>query len=207
METAAFGPWIRALDYVGVATFAVSGSLAASRKRLDPIGFLVVATATGIGGGTLRDLLLGRSPVFWIDQPVYLWICFGSAAATFFLAARLASRSRWLLWADAVGLAVFTLIGSEIALRQAVPPLVAVTMGVMTATFGGLLRDVVCREVPLILHREIYATAAAAGGAAYALLRLYGPGVGPAVATGFVVTLGIRGWAILRGLRLPIPRA
>ncbi len=151
------------LDVAGVAVFAASGALTASRQQMDVVGFALVATVTGIGGGTIRDLLLGTGPVFWVFAPSYLFLCVGVAILLFFAAPLFESRFRALLWADAAGLAIFCVIGAEAALRAGSPGSVAVLMGVITATFGGLVRDVLCAEVPLILRREIYATAAAVG--------------------------------------------
>jgi len=158
---------IHGLDFCGVAVFAVSGALTASRKQMDIVGFCLIATVTGIGGGTLRDLLLGVGAVYWIQEPSYVLLCCAIAAVLFFTASSFESRFRVLLWADAVGLAVFCITGAEKALLAGAPATVAVLMGVMTATFGGVIRDVLCAEIPLILRREIYATAAAAGAIAF----------------------------------------
>ena len=153
---------IYVLDLIGVAVFAVSGALTASRKQMDIIGFALIATVTGIGGGTIRDLVLDRGAVFWVRQPEYLWLCSGVALLVFFVAHRLESRRfRWLIWADAMGLALFAVIGASVANNLGAPPAVAVLMGVMSASFGGIIRDVLCAEIPLILRREIYITAAA----------------------------------------------
>ena len=151
------------LDLCGVAVFAVSGALEAARKQLDLVGFLFVGAVTGIGGGTLRDVLLDRGPVFWVHEPRYLWVTSAAAVATFLVAPHIQRRAVVLLWADALGMAVFCVLGARTALEAGAGPEVAVLMGTMTATFGGLIRDVVCTETPLLLKREIYATAAAAG--------------------------------------------
>jgi uncharacterized membrane protein YeiH len=191
------------LDLAGVAVFAASGALAASRKQMDVIGFVLIATVTGIGGGTIRDLLLGIAPVFWITAPAYLLLCAAVAILLFFAAPFLQSRFRALLWADAAGLAVFCVIGAERALAAGAPMIVAVLMGMITATFGGLVRDVLCAEVPLILRREIYATAAAAGAAAYVGLHLLGISRPLTVLAAFFVGFAIRAVALAFGLSLP----
>jgi uncharacterized membrane protein YeiH len=198
---------LRWLDLAAIAVFAASGALVASRKRLDAVGFAVVAAVTGLGGGTLRDLLLGRTPVFWLREPELLAVCAAVAAVAFFAAHRLESRFRALLWADAVGMALYAVVGAEIALLAGASPWAAVLMGVVTATFGGIARDVVCDELPLILRREIYATAAAAGAAAFVALRVEGVWREPAVAAGVLVAFGIRAAALLRGWSLPAYRA
>ena len=194
---------IYGLDLAGVAVFAASGALAASRKQMDLVGFLLIATVTGIGGGTIRDLLLGTAPVFWIAAPAYLFLCAGVATALFLAAPFLESRFRALLWADAVGLATFCVIGAERALAAGAPAAVAVLMGVITATFGGLVRDVLCAEVPLILRKEIYATAAAAGALVYVGLVLSGVGQIPAQLAGFAAAFATRAVGILLGVSLP----
>lgn len=191
------------LDLLGVAVFATSGALKASQKQMDVFGFVLVAAVTGIGGGTLRDLLLGIQPVFWVARVEYLAISAALAVIVFFVAHRLRSRQRWLVWADAIGLATFCVVGAQVALSVGTPVAVAVLMGVMTATFGGVIRDVLCNEVPLILRREIYATAAALGALVY--VTVFGiTGSEPlSVALAFAVALGARGAGIAFRLSLP----
>ena len=198
---------IYGLDLAGVGVFAASGALAASRKQMDVVGFVLIATVTGIGGGTIRDLLLGSAPVFWIADPSYLLLCAAVAVLLFFAAPFLESRFRLLLWADAAGLAVFCVIGAERALAVGAPMIVAVLMGMITATFGGLVRDVLCAEVPLILRREIYATAAAAGAAAYVGLHLMRISRPATVLAAFAVAFAIRAVALAFGLSLPSYRS
>lgn len=194
------------LDHAGVAVFAASGALTASRKQLDLVGFCLVATVTGIGGGTLRDLLLG-GPVYWVQQPSYVVLCLSVAVAVFFVAPHLESRLRALLWADAVGLALFCVTGAEEALLAGASLVVAVLMGVMTATFGGIVRDVLCAELPLVLRQEIYATAAALGALIYAGLATAGLAAPAAQAAGFVAAFGLRAVGIAFGLSLPTYKA
>lgn len=194
---------IYVLDLLGVAVFASSGALKASQKRMDLFGFMLVATVTGIGGGTLRDLLLGIQPVFWVARVEYLGICAALAVGVFFVAHRLRSRQRWLVWADAVGLATFCVVGAQVALSVGTPVAVAVVMGVMTATFGGVIRDVLCDEVPLILHREIYATAAALGALVYVMVVDLSASEPLAIASAFGVALAARGAGIAMHLSLP----
>lgn len=198
---------IRWLDLFGVAVFAASGALTASRKQMDIVGFMLVAAVTGIGGGSIRDLLLGRDPVFWIADPLYLLLCFGIALVVFFMAPFLESRFRALLWADAVGLAAFSVIGTETALGAGAPGSVAVLMGVITATFGGLIRDVLSTEVPLILRREIYATAAAAGASAVVVLQAAHVPELTSSAVGFGLAFLIRALGIVFHLSLPSYRS
>lgn len=192
---------LQILDMLGVVVFAISGGLAAARKGMDIFGFVVVAMAPAIGGGTLRDLLLER-PVFWVAEPVYIMLCIGAAVLTFIAAHHIAARFRALLWADAVGLAVFAIIGTQKAMTAGVAPLIALMMGVMTAAAGGIVRDLLCGEVPLILRREVYAVAALLGSAVYLGLSKLGL-PRPALYGSFFTTFLIRMLAIRYGLSLP----
>lgn len=197
---------ITLLDVLGVAVFAVTGALVASRKQMDAVGFALLATVTGIGGGTLRDLLLGL-PVFWVQKPFYVGVCFAVAILVFFTAHIPQSRYRLLLQLDAVGLSFFCVVGSQIALSADAGWFIAVIMGVMTATFGGVIRDILGGEVPIILRKEIYATAALAGSGVFvAASALGGPGL-VAAFLGFLVCFGIRAIALVRGWSLPPYRA
>jgi len=196
---------LRGLDYFGVAVFAVSGALVAARKGMDWMGFAILATVTGIGGGTLRDLLLGR-PVFWLVRWEYIVICLVAALGTFYLIRHVQRRLSWLLWADAVGLAAFSVIGAQVALSMGTSPFIAVIMAMMTAAFGGLIRDVLAGEMPLLLHREIYASAALSGGLMYVLLAYYLAAPLWAVPAGFVTALVVRGLGIVYHLHLPAAR-
>lgn len=168
---------------------------------------MLIAAVTGFGGGTLRDLLLGRTPVFWLRAPELLALCAGVALLVFVFAPRLESRFRALLWADAVGMALYAVLGAEIALLAGASPWAAVLLGVITATAGGILRDIICNEVPLILRREIYVTAAAAGAAVFVVLRVEGVWREPAVAAGIGTGFVIRALALWRGWSLPAYRA
>ncbi|WP_309139649.1 trimeric intracellular cation channel family protein [Siccirubricoccus sp. G192] len=204
---AAFEQLLRALDLLGIAAFAASGALVASRKQLDIVGFVLIAIVTGFGGGTLRDLLLGRTPVFWLRAPELLGVCAAAAVLVFFTAHLVESRFRLLLWVDALGLALYAVVGAEIALLAGADPWAAVLLGVVTATTGGILRDVICDELPLILRREIYLTAAAVGATTFVALRIEGVWREPALAAGFLAAFGLRAVALLRGWSLPAYRA
>ncbi len=193
----------RLLDFAGVAVFAVSGALKAAEKEMDVFGFAMLGCVTGIGGGTLRDLLLGIRPVFWITQVEYPLLCAAVAVLVFVAGARLPAGRRWLEWADAVGLATFCVLGADIALRAGAPAFSALVMGVVTAAFGGLLRDLLAGEVPLILKREIYATAAAAGSLTYIAIHALTENSPLGLGLGFAVALAVRGSALVYGLSLP----
>lgn len=197
---------LTSLDFLGVAVFAVSGALVASRKEMDLIGFALMANLTGIGGGTLRDVLLSR-PVFWIDTPYYVGVCLVMAVAVFFTAHIVQRRFVVVLWADAVGISAYSVMGAEVALRTGANELVAVVMGVMTATFGGLARDIVANETPLILRKEVYATCTLAAAAVYVGLKLLGVPAVWSMAAGFATGFALRTGGIAFGLTLPTYKA
>jgi uncharacterized membrane protein YeiH len=199
--------WLTALDWVGIAIFSVTGALVASRKRMDIFGFILLGVATGIGGGSLRDLMLGQLPVFWVKEPAALAICIVVAAATFVLAHIPESRYRALLWADAAGLSLFCVVGADKALDAGAGPFIAVAMGVVTATFGGVIRDILGGESPLILRREIYVTAALAGAAVFVGMKALAVPDALAAASGFAACFVIRALALAYGWSLPVYRA
>lgn len=183
------------LDLAGIAVFAVTGALVASRKQMDVFGFALLGTVTGIGGGTLRDLLLDRT-VFWVADPTSVVVCVVVSTIVFFTAHIPESRYRLLLWLDAIGLAAVAVRGAEIALEAGTGSIVAVVMGVITATFGGIIRDIIGGESPLVLRRDIYVTAALIGAAAYVAL------VGLAIAESLAAGLGFAAGFIVRGLAI-----
>ena len=189
------------LDYAGIAVFAATGALAASRKQLDIIGFLFFAGFTGIGGGTVRDLILDV-PVFWVANPDYLLVCAVMAILVYFTAHLFESRYRLLLWLDALGLAAYGVFGAWKALAVTGSPVIAVVMGMITATFGGILRDQLAGEPSVLLRRELYITAALAGALTYTGLHLAGlplmAAALPAAATAFAIRAGsmIFGWSV-----------
>ena len=192
------------LDLIGVAVFAVAGSLAAGRKRMDLFGVLMVATVTALGGGTLRDLTLGIRPVFWVSDPLYILVAAAAAILTFALARSLDLPKRLMLFADAFGLAIFTVIGAKIALGRSVHPGIAVIMGVMTGVAGGMIRDVLCGQIPLILRREIYATASLCGAGVFVGLAHVLPDTTAVTVVAVAVTLAVRLAAIYWRLSLPV---
>ncbi|HEY2032801.1 MAG TPA: trimeric intracellular cation channel family protein [Rhizomicrobium sp.] len=192
---------LQALDYVGVGVFAITGALAAARRRHDVITFVVFSIITGMGGGTLRDLLIG-APVFWIHSGAYLLVCIGAALAVWIVGER-PWRYAALNWLDAVGLAAYATIGSAKALTYGVAPGVAVAMGVMTATFGGILRDIFAGEPSVLLRREIYVTAALLSASVYVALRWFDIDPSIAATAAFISGFGLRAGAIALRWTLP----
>lgn len=194
-------PW---LEWAGIAVFALTGALVAARKQMDPFGFALLGTVTGIGGGTLRDVLLGIRPVTWIIDPTAVVICAAVALAAFFTAHLFEreNRARAILWADAVGLALFTATGAARALDAGAPAISAVLLGVVTATFGGIIRDILAGDVPLALRRDVYVTASLAGAVAFVAVNLW---ISPDLddLAGFTTTFAIRALAIRGNWSLP----
>ena len=195
------GP-ILLFDYAGIAVFAATGALAASRKQLDIIGFLFLAAVTGIGGGTLRDVILDV-PVFWVGNPGYVPVCAAVALFVFFTAHRIESRYRLLLWLDALGLSAYAALGAAKGLAATGSPTVAVVMGVLTATFGGILRDLLAGEPSVLLRPEIYVTAALAGAAVFTGASLAGLPTIACAALAFIAAFSVRGGALRFGWAFP----
>ena len=195
---------IYSLDLFGVAVFAVSGSLAAGRKRMDVFGVIVLGLVTALGGGTLRDMLLDAGPVFWIEDRIYLFVAVASSLLTFIAARAISIPWPGLLISDALGLAVFMAIGTSKALAVTGSPSVAMVMGVMTGVAGGMVRDVLSAEVPLILRKEIYATAALCGSLVYVVLHGLGLANITCLVLAAITTLVIRLAAIHWGFSLPV---
>ena len=195
------------LDHASVLVFALTGALVASRSQLDLVGFIFIAALTAVGGGTVRDLILGRDPMFWVAAPQFVLLAAGAAVAVFFTAHLLESRYRAILWLDACALAVAVPAGVGVALALGHGPVIVVIAGVVTGTLGGLMRDVVCNEVPLVLKQgELYLSAAFGGAvAALAFTALGATGLPALLACG-VVTFGLRAGSLGFGWRLSVYR-
>lgn len=195
--------------YLGVIAGAVSGVFEARRKDMDVVGASVVALITALGGGTLRDLLLGRTPVFWVIEPSYPVLGFIVAVLTFYSTRLLSLTSRSILIPDALALGVFTVVGTAIAVEQGVAIFVAVIMGMVTGVFGGVMRDVTCNEIPNIFVKstQLYATCSFVGAWVYILMLTNGFYLWAASLGGILVTFLIRLGAVRWNWRLPEPRS
>jgi uncharacterized membrane protein YeiH len=191
------------LDWLGIVAFAVTGALVASRKQMDIVGFALLATVTGIGGGTLRDLLLDVHPILWIRNPEYLAVCILVSVIVFFTAHRVQSRMQLILWADAVGLALFSTVGAERAIMAGAPALVSVIMGIVTACAGGIIRDLLSQERSIIFSYEIYITAAMAAAASFVSFHFFGFSREIGVVASVLIGLALRGGALIWGWSLP----
>jgi uncharacterized membrane protein YeiH len=192
------------LDLFGTVVFAMTGALVARKKQMDIFGVVVVALVTALGGGTLRDLLLDASPVFWMADPIYIIMGIVGVILTAILVTLNFIPARLLLLADAIGLAVFTVIGSQVALSHNIHWLIAIIMAVMTSVAGGVIRDVLTGEIPLILRREIYASASLLGAIAFVGLSIVGIPQTFVTVIAFTLTLSLRLIAIWRGWSLPL---
>lgn len=198
--------YLYVMDLVGVFAFAVSGALRAGREEMDLFGVLVVAAVTAIGGGTVRDVLLD-TPVFWLADTAYLYLIAVAVLCTLVYGHFRIPPHDALLVADAFGLAVFAVLGVRAGLEAGVSPLVAVLMGAITGVAGGAMRDVLCRETPLILRREIYATAAIAGATTYVLSSAWMGAGAITVTLSIAVTLLLRLSAVWFDLHLPTEKS
>ncbi len=194
---------IYAFDMLGVAVFAISGALAAAERRMDLLTFILFGTITAIGGGTARDLILNTDRVFWVGDTVYLWVCIAASVATWFFAHYFVSLRRLLLWADAMGLALFSVLGAQKALAWDAPALVAIGMGMMTASFGSLIRDILLNRPPVLLGPEIYVTAALLGSCSFIVLSELDVAHRVALPISILAAFLLRGAAMLFDLRLP----
>jgi uncharacterized membrane protein YeiH len=192
------------LDFFGIAVFAVSGALLAAEKRQTLVTFIFFAVVTGVGGGTLRDLLIG-APVFWVHTNATLLICIAAGLAVWLISSRRFS-ARALDWFDAAGLAAYATYGSAKALGYGVAPVPAFAMGVLTACFGGIVRDVLAGEPSILMRPELYVTAAALAAGLFVGLTLLGTPMWAAAVLAAVSGFGLRGLAIASGWKLPAYR-
>eukprot|EP00240_Pyramimonas_obovata_P012514 CAMPEP_0118924422 /NCGR_PEP_ID=MMETSP1169-20130426/2566_1 /TAXON_ID=36882 /ORGANISM="Pyramimonas obovata, Strain CCMP722" /LENGTH=238 /DNA_ID=CAMNT_0006865537 /DNA_START=380 /DNA_END=1096 /DNA_ORIENTATION=+ len=208
---------LKLLDYFGTTIFAIAGTLTAVENKMDIVGCVILAVITGLGGGTLRDAFFGRLPVFWFTSTEYLWICIVASLLTFIVRKNNAAAfarmfnnpggtffEKLILWGDMIGLAAFAAVGSHIAHNLGMTPLIVAVSALMSGTFGGLTRDVICNKPPMILTKEVYASAAFAGGLAFEAAMAMFECQTAAVITCFVVTGVLRTMGIVFGLRVPV---
>lgn len=194
------------VDLMAAAVFAVTGALVASRKQMDIVGFVWLGTVTGVGGGTLRDLLLGE-PVFWVSNATPVVVCICASVVVFFSAHFVQNRYQLILWLDAIGLGLFTVAGANKALEVGVSPIVAISMGVISATVGGVVRDILGQEPSIILRREIYVTASAIGATIFVVLQITSLTLAATMSIAFFATFFVRGSALKFGWSLPVYKA
>ena len=158
------------VDILGTIAFAISGALVAMNKRMDPFGVLIIAFVTAVGGGTLRDVMIGVEPVSWMKNMTFVYVIIGSASFAVVFRKRINYLRKSLFLFDTIGIALYTLVGVDTGLVAGLHPIVCIALGTMTACFGGVLRDILCNEIPVIFRKEIYATVCILGGLVYFLL-------------------------------------
>lgn len=191
------------VNLIGIFVFGLSGALAAARKQMDIFGYMVLALLPAVGGGTVRDLVLD-APVFWVQESIYILIAVGAGIFTYVVSIQVGKRYATLEWADAIGMSLFSVLGTSKAYALTGDPVIAVTLGVVTAVVGGILRDVVCNEIPIILNREIYATCALLGACCYCLSLYFGMSENVSLIIGGCVAFSIRAMALIFSWSLPI---
>ncbi len=191
------------IDILGTIAFAISGVLVAIDKKLDLFGVFIIAFVTSVGGGTLRDLLIGNTPVLWLRDPVYLYTIFGTVVFAVVFRARLKYIRKSLFLFDTIGIGLYTMVGIERGISVGLSSIMCIGLGTITACFGGVIRDILCNEIPVIFRREIYATACIFGGVGYFLLRRLPFDDAYAYMAGIIIVIGIRLVAVRFKIALP----
>ncbi|PRX55487.1 trimeric intracellular cation channel family protein [Flagellimonas meridianipacifica] len=191
------------VDILGTIAFAVSGVLVAMDKRLDLFGVLIIAFVTAIGGGTLRDLLIGNTPVTWMRDLTYVTIIPITVLLTIIFSHQLKYLRKSLFLFDTIGIGLYTMLGIEKGLEANLSPIMCIALGTMTASFGGVLRDILCNEIPVIFRKEIYATACILGGTLYFIIHLLGVAEEYAYVVGILAVIVMRILAVRFSIRLP----
>ena len=195
---------ILTIMYLGDVVFAISGALMAAKYKMDIVGFIIIGTITGIGGGTTRDLLLGRT-VWWTQDPTELILVIAVSIITFFFITSDITRKKAAIWADALGLSVFAVVGAHIAFAFGTPFFIAVVIGVITATGGGVIRDIITNNKPMIMSGQLYASAALLGALGYASLIYWGAGELTSEIVGVLAAFTLRASAIIFDIRMGPP--
>jgi len=162
-----------ALDILGTIAFAISGALVAMRKKFDPFGVFIISFVTAVGGGTLRDVLIGQNPVGWMNNLQYVYAIIFSTIIAILFRGKLKHLNKSLFLFDTIGLGIFTIVGTEIGVNANFHPIISIALGTISASFGGVIRDILCNEIPVIFRKEIYATACIFGAIAFIILRKF----------------------------------
>lgn len=191
------------LDILGTIAFAISGTLTAIHKKFDPFGVFIIAFATAVGGGTLRDVLIGRTPVGWMQDLHYVYAIIGATIFAIIIRKKIDYLSKSLFLFDTIGLGIFTIIGTEIGIQQNLHPIISISLGMMSATFGGVIRDILCNEIPVIFKKEIYASACIAGAIAFLALTEFNVPVNINYVITSLIVITIRLIAVKFKLSLP----
>lgn len=191
------------IDILGTIAFAISGVLVAMEKRLDVFGVFIVAFVTAVGGGSLRDMLIGNTPVVWMQQSAYAFTIIGTVILAILFQSKLKYFRKSLFLFDTIGIGLYTMVGIEKGLGVGLLPIMCIALGTMTASFGGVIRDILCNEIPVIFRKEIYATACIIGGIAYFLLRKLPFSEEYAYVAGLIIVICIRLLAVRYRITLP----
>lgn len=191
------------IEMLGIVAFSISGVLTAMEKRLDPFGIFIIAFVTALGGGTLRDVILGVEPVAWLVNPSYMYVIMGSVFLAVILRKHLRYLRTSLFLFDTFGIGLYTVVGLEKGVNAGLIPIMCITIGTISACFGGVIRDILCNEIPIIFHKEIYATACVAGGICYFILDMFPINDQLVFAIPIVVVILIRFLAVRFKLSLP----
>jgi uncharacterized membrane protein YeiH len=192
-----------ALDLLGTASFAISATLVAMNKRLDPFGVFIIAFVTAVGGGTLRDILIGRTPVVWMQDLNYVYVIIIATVFAILIRKRISYLSKSLFLFDTIGLGIFTIIGTEIGILNDLHPMISIALGTMTATFGGVIRDILCNEIPVVFRKEIYASACIIGAITFVLLHQLNISTNFIYSATTIIIISIRLVAVRYQLSLP----
>lgn len=195
--------FFQVLDILGTIAFAISGVLVAMDKRLDLFGVLIIAFVTAIGGGTLRDLLIGNTPVVWMRDATYMITIVITVVFAIIFSSRLKYLRKSLFLFDTIGIGLFTMIGIEKGLEAELLPIMCIALGTMTASFGGVIRDILCNEIPVVFRKEIYATACILGGLSYFLVNTLGVPEKYSYGLGILTVISIRLLAVRYAISLP----
>lgn len=191
------------IDILGIIAFSISGVLMAMDKKLDVFGVFIIAFVTSVGGGTLRDVLIGNTPVAWMKNPVYMSVIIATVIFAIVFRKRLKHLRTSLFLFDTIGIGLYTMVGIEKGLEAGLIPIMCIALGTMTASFGGVIRDMLCNEIPVIFRKEIYATACIFGGVSYFLLRKLPIEDTFAYVSAIVVVIGVRLLAVIFKISLP----
>lgn len=191
------------IDILGTISFAISGALTAMRKKLDPFGILIIALVTSVGGGTLRDILIGKTPVSWMLNMTFVYVIFGATIVAVIFRSQLRYVRKSLFLFDTIGIALYTIAGVQLAIAADLHPVICVILGTISACFGGVLRDILCNEIPVIFHKEIYATVCLLGGSTYLALSSAGIPIAWSMVISGLIVIVIRICAVLFEWQLP----
>jgi len=191
------------LDILGTIAFAISGTLAGIHKKLDPFGIFIIAFITAVGGGTLRDILIDRNPVSWMQDLNYVYAIIVATIFSIVIRKKIDYLSKSLFLFDTIGLGIFTIIGTEIGIQQNLHPIISIVLGTITATFGGVMRDILCNEIPVIFKKEIYASACIAGAITFIILSNLDINTNTNYIITVLIVISIRLVAVKFKLRLP----